>query len=124
MRIERRTVTVKLGESTDQAVLIFDELKENTRAKINQILIKAKDAADNMAAAALVDEYRTIILGLCLSVDNLSEGDKPVTVEDVKSSALYSSTINAILAGYIRARDTDEGEAGEKNVSGAALSKE
>lgn len=122
MRIESKTVTVKIGDPADEAVLVFSRLKANAQARIASLISQAKEANDNLKSMVLLKEYQSVVLGACQSVTNLFEDGVAVTLESLHECALYEDTINLITGAYFSALNPPAApEAAEKNASGEGL---
>lgn len=120
MKIENRTVTIKIGEPGDEAVLVFGQMKENAKAKINYLIGKAQ-GAEGMESLAMINEYRLAVLSLCESVENLEDKDGPATVDRIRRGDFYTDILDLILRAYHTALNkTAEPEAEEKNAAEGA----
>lgn len=138
MKIPKQTITVTLSdpEGIEDAILVFDMPKENERqrflaalSEIGKLIEEAKknpeatdSRVDGVHLQATITEHSKSILKGCLSVRGLVEADHVVTVEDVRESRLYGSTVEMLVSGFNAARQAIGGvEVSEKNASSPAV---
>lgn len=95
MKIEPRLVTVVIPSEDGDAVLKFERMRKNERLKM-QIDLSSKD---NLTMNK-IGEYWETVMSKCVSVENLFEGDRAVTVEDIKCMRLYEDVIQLIHDKY------------------------
>lgn len=114
MKIPQKTITVTLSDPEGDAKLTFERLRENEKAQFLASLAALTEAIEKKAASAddklgqftglqleaELSRHKQAILKNCLSVSNLFEGDRAVTVEDVRRGNLYGDVVDLIVRGF------------------------
>lgn len=115
MKIAQKTVTIKLGDPGDEAVLTFAQLKNDARARIAHLLRAAEAAGGGSEAAEAIHGYQQEVLAACRAVENLFEDGAAITVSQVQRGELYPETVGLLLSAYF-AGIAAKPEADEKNL--------
>lgn len=103
MKIAPRLVTVCLSSDDGDAILKFERFRKNERLKMQVDLSKKESLS-----MEVIQDYWKAVMGKCIEVQNLSEGDRAVTVEDVREMRLYEDIIQLIHDAYWKVINDEE----------------